>query len=126
MSNLRETGTIVHEGKTYKQVGLPEDVEKFEPQSMVVMNLELKGSTYVEAPHGEYGVVLSKYHVEDDTLYWLPAVQFSTEKRMVNPDYLIVVQKPDGTPYSSDETERLKQMEINTKLAREKKEKESK
>lgn len=120
---MTENGEIVYNGKTYKQVGYEADVEKFEPQSLVVMNLEMKGTTYVDYPHGEHGVVISKFHIEDDCYFHLPVVQFASEKRMCNPEYLIVVQKPDGSP---GEVDKLKQMQINTTAARDKKAAESK
>jgi len=120
---MTENGEIVYNGKTYKQVGRPEDVEKFEPQSLVALNLELKGSTYIDYPHGEHGVVMSKFHIEDDCYFHLPVVQFGGEKRMCNPEYLIIVQNADGSP---GEVEKVKQMEINTAAARKKKQAEAK
>ena len=118
-----ENGEIEYNGKIYKQVGHPSDVEKFQLGDAVVLNLEMKGTTYIEYPHGELGIVVSKFHIEDDCYFHLPIVQFPGEKRMVNPTYLIIAQTNDG---SSGEVERLERMRINTEAKRKEKESESK
>ena len=97
-----------------KVVGREEDVTRFKRGDLIVIHLELRDQVFLDAPHGETGVVMELSYKDNEYLYNLPVVQFGTpsnELRMVNPDYMIVIQRADG---SEPELDRLAAAEVKT------------
>lgn len=91
-----------------KIVGREEDVARFRIGDMVIMHLELRDQIFLDAPHGETGVVTALSYEDTDYHYNLPVVQFgapSSELRMCNPDYLIIMMREDGTRPEQDRYE---------------------
>jgi hypothetical protein len=90
-----------------KVVGRVEDVARFQIGDMVMVHLELRDQIFLDAPHGETGVVTALSYQDTDYHYNLPVVQFgapTSELRMCNPDYLIILMRQDG---STPEQERV-------------------
>jgi hypothetical protein len=97
-----------------KPVGRIEDVERFQVGDLVRIHLELREQVFLDAPHGEQGIVIRLDHEDNEYHYNLPVVSFgdpSGELRMCNPDYLLIIQRQDG---SEPEPERVAEADRKT------------